>query len=113
VISLYACAGDPLSGPSAVDAVASGAAFLNPQYSSPKQQFFMSQHPFLQQHVGPPYVCDFSWDKQESLLACARQVLDGPPLPPFIPAELTEAAYAARVERIFSPVLAAQGIARA
>lgn len=99
--------GDPLAGPSAVDALAAGAAFLCPEYASPKETYFHSQHPFLEAVVGPPYTCSYAWERSESLLACARAALDAPPLPPFIPRALTEAAYAKRVCDIFSPALAA------
>jgi len=106
--------GDPLSGPSAVDAVASGAVFLNPRYppGEPKERFFTSQHPFLQDAVGAPYVCSFDWTAFDTLLACALSALGGPDeegaapdLPPFIPTELTEAAYSQRVRDIFEPVI--------
>lgn len=51
--------GDPLSGPSAVDAVVAGCAYLNPVYSKPMMDIYNSQHPFLEQRVGEPYVCSF------------------------------------------------------
>lgn len=52
-------AGDPLSGPSAVDAVAAGCVYLNPVYRTPFKKIYTSQHPFLEDSVGPPYVCSF------------------------------------------------------
>lgn len=100
--------GDPLSGPSAVDAVACGAVFLNPLYAEPKQTFFMSQHPFLHDSVGAPYVCSFSWDRPASLSECTGTALTAggaTGLPPFIPPQLTPAAYAARVRGIIAPAL--------
>ncbi len=103
-----AFAGDPIAGPSAVDALAGGAAFLNPTFDTPRAGFFTSQHPFLSEHVGAPYVCDFRWEAPETLAACARAALDGPPLAPVIPAALSEAAHAARVRDIFGPLLLPQ-----
>lgn len=98
--------GDPIAGPSAVDALAGGAAFLNPRFAEPRAGGFDSQHPFLAAAVGAPYVCDFSWDDAASLHACAVAALDGPPLAPFIPEELTEEALAARVDVIFAELIA-------
>lgn len=53
------CAGDPLSGPSAVDAVMAGCMYINPIYATPKKTFYESQHPFLEQSVGSPHVCSY------------------------------------------------------
>lgn len=97
--------GDPLSGPSAMDAVAAGTAFINPVYDAPKERYFMSQHPYLQHHVGPPYVCDVHIDNVVEVLACVNKILDGPDLQPLIPRDFTPDEYAKRVESIFLPVL--------
>lgn len=43
--------GDPLLGPSAIEAVASGVMFINPEYDTPKQDIYHSQHPFLKNQV--------------------------------------------------------------
>jgi Glycosyltransferase family 18 len=75
-------AGDPLTGPSAVDAVVNGAVFINPHYSQPKENFFTSQHPFLEEAVGSPHVCEMSWElyKQdkafESIRKCVLHALE-------------------------------------
>ncbi|CAM9824588.1 unnamed protein product, partial [Heterosigma akashiwo] len=49
---------DPLLGPSAVDAVSNGCMFINPVYSKPKLDFYTSQHPYIADTVGEPYVCN-------------------------------------------------------
>jgi hypothetical protein len=98
--------GDPLAGPSAVDALAAGAAFLNPVFDAPREGFFDSQHPYLAHAVGPPYVRNFSWADGATLDAAVRDALDGPDLPPLIPADLTEDAHAARVRSIFADIVA-------
>lgn len=55
-----AATGDPLSGPSAVDAVVAGCTYLNPVYTTPMKKLYNSQHPFLEQSVGEPHVCSFA-----------------------------------------------------
>ena len=49
--SVVAGLGDPLLGPSAIEAVASGVMFINPEYDEPKQGIYHSQHPFLKNQV--------------------------------------------------------------
>ncbi|CAM9864132.1 unnamed protein product, partial [Hapterophycus canaliculatus] len=51
--------GNPLSGPSAMDAVMAGCIYLNPVFPFPMKNIYNSQHPFLAQSVGEPYVCSF------------------------------------------------------
>lgn len=56
---MFFLSGDPLSGPSAVDAVMAGCVYLNPVFTFPMKKIYNSQHPFLAQNVGEPYVCSF------------------------------------------------------
>lgn len=51
--------GDPLAGPSAVDAVVAGCTYINPVFAAPVKVIYHSQHPYLAQSVGEPYVCSF------------------------------------------------------
>ena len=96
--------GDPLLGPSAVDAVAAGCAYIDPVYAAAKQGVYWSQHPFLRT-APPPYYCAAALDDPKQFAACARNASDGADLPPFLPPELTRAAHRRRVAAIFAPFL--------
>ncbi|CAM9185165.1 unnamed protein product [Laminaria digitata] len=100
--------GDPLSGPSAVDAVMAGCVYLNPIYATPVKNIYTSQHPFLAQTVGEPYVCSFGQTDANAALDCARKALEQN-LPPMLPQELTNEAHHKRVREIFEPVVTAIG----
>lgn len=39
--------GNPLVGPSAVDAVVAGCVYINPTYKRPTKDVYWSQHPFV------------------------------------------------------------------
>ena len=90
--------GDPLMGPSAVDAVAAGCVYINPVLEPPVRGRFRSQHPFLEA-VGPPHVCTVALADVEGVLACVRTAV-ATDLPPFVPPELTEGQYLARLAGI-------------
>ncbi|CAM9101621.1 unnamed protein product [Discosporangium mesarthrocarpum] len=90
--------GDPLAGPSAVDAVVAGCAYLNPHYRKPVKGFH-SQHPFLEK-LGEPYVCTFMEGDVTKARACALKALSQD-LPPMIPPQFTKDAYMGRVRAIF------------
>ena len=103
--SFFLGLGDPLLGPSALDALGAGAVFVNPTFEGgaggvrQERAAWGSQHPFLA-GIGAPYVCNARLDDAEALRACveAALLLD---LPPLVPREFTQEAYAARVEGIF------------
>jgi len=93
--------GDPLLGPSAVDAIAAGCMFLNPRYPTPvRDGVFHSQHPYAERHYAK-YVCSYKMNDAASLLACVDKALAAD-LPPFVPPEFTKDAYLARVKAIFA-----------
>eukprot|EP00752_Nemacystus_decipiens_P010661 g9493.t1 len=94
--------GNPLSGPSAVDAMLAGCTYINPIFATPVKTIYNSQHPFLAQSVGEPYVCSFAQKDPNAAMACARKALEQD-LPPLVPQELTKEAHAARVREIFEP----------
>ncbi|CAM9243725.1 unnamed protein product [Ectocarpus fasciculatus] len=96
--------GNPLLGPSAVDAVTAGCAYLNPLFLRPEKKIYNSQHPFLAQHVGEPYVCSFEQHNAYAAVECARRALEQD-LSPMIPQELTKEAHATRVRAIFEPLM--------
>lgn len=65
--------GDPLSGPSAVDAVMAGCVYLNPVYATPTKKIYNSQHPYLAESVGEPYVCSF----EQKVSTTLHQIIKG------------------------------------
>lgn len=99
--------GDPLLGPSAVEAAASGVMFINPTYKSPKEGIYHSQHPFLAEQVGEAYVCSCDLDRISSVEDCVRKAL-GQSLPPVVPAAYQKAEYRKRLRAFFEPILDAQ-----
>lgn len=102
-------AGDPLAGPSAVEAVAAGCVFISPQFTSAHEGYYRSQHPYLQSHVGPPYVCEYAEGDDEGALRCVDAALARThDLAPVVPREMTEAAHRERVREIFGGPLQLQ-----
>jgi succinate dehydrogenase flavin-adding protein (antitoxin of CptAB toxin-antitoxin module) len=98
--------GDPLSGPSALDALAAGCAVIIPTYTSPKEEFFMSQHPFLQEYVGAPYVCTYALEDTSAARRCVESVVQRQEdLAPYIPDAMLEEQHLIRVRNIVAPVL--------
>lgn len=94
--------GDPLLGPSAIDAISVGCVYINPTYPKPIKAVYTSQHPYAAEHIGSPYVCTADYDDAEALLACVDKALAAD-LPPMIPPQLTKPAYMARLWEIFGP----------
>jgi len=94
--------GNPLVGPSAVDAVVAGCVYVNPVYDKPVKDVYLSQHPYLEDRVGAPHVCSSKLSDIPAVVSCVRYAVANEVLP-LIPAELTEAAYQSRVEDIFAP----------
>ena len=92
--------GDPLLGPSAIDAIAAGCMYINPIYSLPKKGC-LSQHPYASNNIGEPYVCNYKMDDAESLKLCIRKALQVD-LKPFVPSDFKKENYLARVKNIFN-----------
>lgn len=63
-------------------------------------QVYHSQHPYLAEAVGEPYVCSVDLEDVEAVKKCVQKALSVN-LPPFIPKELTTDAHEERVEKIF------------
>ena len=98
--------GDPLLGPSALDAVARGCVYIDPAYAEAKVLdggvAYGSQHPYLAKELGAPHVCAAQLGDTESFLRCVDHALRvGPGLAGAVPDDFTEAAYRARLRRIF------------
>jgi len=107
--------GDPLSGPSALDAMMVGAMYLNPSfpnknsdYPEELKSFYTSQHPYMAEHGGA-YVCSFnmisrSEPDQAQLYQCVERALRSK-LEPQIPRHFTREEYESRVRSIFARYL--------
>ena len=100
--------GDPLLGPSAVDAVVAGCMYINPIYDRPVKEIYASQHPYMVDHVGEPYVCSARLRDLDAVRACVRKAL-GQSLPPMIPRDFTLDAYLDRLRKIFGAHLPKPG----
>jgi hypothetical protein len=98
--------GNPLLGPSALEAVAAGAMYLDPMYDGKRTKpltdvspLFTSQHPFLKA-VGEPYVCSISdVTNYDSVRPCVEKALSTS-LDPFIEPLFTRTEYINRVRKI-------------
>jgi len=92
--------GDPLLGPSAIDAIASGCMFINPIYSKPAKNGALSQHPYAADKIGPPHVCSYKIDDKNALKKCLILALNTN-LTPYVPPDFTREAHISRVKSIF------------
>ena len=68
--------GNPLLGPSAIDAIACGAVYINPIYSSPMRDIFKSQHDYAAEKIGEPMVCSYPEGDVEAAMACVKKAID-------------------------------------
>lgn len=92
--------GNPLLGPSAIDAISVGCMYLNPIYDQPMRQIYSSQHPYVVESIGEPYVCSFHIKSKDELTSCVKKAL-AVNLKPHIPDAFTQEAYYRRVAKIF------------
>ena len=94
--------GDPLLGPSAIDAISAGCMYINPVYSAGKaKKGYASQHPYAAEKIGKPYVCNYQLGDMASLLQCVQQAM-ATVLDPLSVPDFTESAHLERVRRIFN-----------
>ncbi len=92
--------GNPLLGPSAVDAVSVGCMFFNPIYNEPMLEAkYVSQHPYIAD-VFPDSVCSYQENDVASLLKCVDKARNAK-IAPKIPDELKKDQYLERVRSIF------------
>jgi hypothetical protein len=94
--------GDPLLGPSAIDAISVGCVYINPVYKNPVRQIHQSQHDYAAKVIGPPYVCNADLDDINAVMKCVEGALSVE-LPPFIPSDFVHENYMKRVRDIFLP----------
>jgi len=104
--SFFLGLGDPLLGPSPLDALSAGLVYINPTFEGSaggvrgELAQWGSQHPYLAAAVGEPYVCNATLDDTGALRACVERAL-ALDLPPFIPKDFQREAYYARVAALF------------
>jgi alpha-1,3(6)-mannosylglycoprotein beta-1,6-N-acetyl-glucosaminyltransferase len=91
--------GDPLLGPSAIDAISVGCMYLNPIYDHPVREIFTSQHPYAETYVGQPYVCSFHISQTNELMQCVDKALTTT-LGPLVPEHFQESQYLERLRSI-------------
>jgi hypothetical protein len=92
--------GDPLLGPSAIDAISMGCVYINPIYRSPTRQIRRTQHDYATTVIGEPYVCDAHLENIDEVRRCIDYALKVN-LQPFIPHDFRYEEYLTRVRRIF------------
>lgn len=94
--------GDPLLGPSALQAISQGCVYINPLYPSPKKNQF-SQHDWVATHIGHPYVCSYHPNNLTELRGCVLYALRAE-VEGYVPVEFLEEGnegYGVRVGKIF------------
>ena len=73
--------GDPVSGPTALEALAAGCVYLNPRYSEPRlvngipELAIESQHPYAAR-IGPPFVPTIDLRDRNGLVRAAEATFD-------------------------------------
>jgi len=95
--------GNPILGPSALDAISVGCIFFNPVYERPviiNGLKYKSQHPYAEK-LGLPYVCNYRENSLVDLRACLQRALQSE-LQAVIPVDFTLPSYLLRVKQIFS-----------
>eukprot|EP00968_Pinguiococcus_pyrenoidosus_P000085 scaffold8_cov249-Pinguiococcus_pyrenoidosus.AAC.28 len=108
--------GDTLNEPSAVDAVANGCVYINTVYNKPRSMnadltrgdygvAYRSEHPYLGERVGPPYVCTAREGELDDYMHCVDEAMRVGPLDPFVPHPFTDSAYRQRISTVFENVL--------
>ena len=94
--------GNPLLGPSAIDAIASGSMYINPVYKKPMRNRFKSQHDFAVERLGEQYVCSYPEGDATAALKCIERALwSDRNSSVFIPTWFQRGEYIARVKQIF------------
>ncbi|CAK8689578.1 unnamed protein product [Clavelina lepadiformis] len=104
--------GFPYEGPAPLEAIASGAVFLNPVIvkDSPlykkANEFYMkkpttrrlsSQHPYAETYIGHPHVRMVHMHDIDAVKEIAKEILDGPSVTPYMPEEFTNFGMLERV----------------
>jgi len=100
----FAGLGNPLAGPSAIDAIAAGCVYFDPTFKEPPLPTYTSQNPFLSSRVGAPHVCVVQMGSRSEYERCALAALTGS-VQPLIVADYTEKEHSERISKIFAGFL--------
>lgn len=93
--------GNPILGPSAIDAISVGCVFINPLFDKPVLDGRVrSQHPFAAK-LGFPYVCNYREHDSQELQNCVDKALQSD-LEGYLPPEFQLENYLQRVKDIFN-----------
>ncbi|KAJ1470887.1 hypothetical protein T484DRAFT_1917091 [Baffinella frigidus] len=105
-VTLLLGIGDPLIGPSALDAVRAGAMYLNPTFPARRAGAYdyLSQHPYMAERVGAPTVCSYASSDPDSVRRCVKTAIQNKAPAGeggHTPADFSRSAYIARFRDIF------------
>jgi alpha-1,3(6)-mannosylglycoprotein beta-1,6-N-acetyl-glucosaminyltransferase len=92
--------GDPLLGPSAIDAMAAGCMYINPIYEEPVRGIHQTQHDFAEREIGFPHVCSVKLSNITGLMKCIDYAMNNV-IRSVVPTKMTKDAYMKRVKQIF------------
>ena len=93
--------GDPLLGPTGLDAIYSGCVLINPSYKKPKRGW-MSQQGYIEEYVDERYSCTVNLADFEAVEVCIKEKrVDAG----HVPKEYMKNEYRQRVNDIFGPFL--------
>lgn len=80
--------GSPVDGPTALEAIAHGCAYINPaKYppvilpNKPNKRLYTSQHPYIEENFGEPYAYTINITDLNSVSKTVRAILDADPKP--------------------------------
>jgi hypothetical protein len=92
--------GDPLLGPSAIDALSMGCMYINPIYKVAVRKIHTSQHDYAMNNIDSKRVCSFQLSDVQEALECVNRALEST-LDLYIPPDFTNTSYMERVHNIF------------
>lgn len=102
--------GNPLDGPTALEAIAHGCIFINPRFSppihvenKPTRYLYTSQHPFAEKYIPPPHVYTVDFNNRQTLHQVIKQILrSNQTISPFIHPWHTPGKFLENLRDIFS-----------
>lgn len=99
--------GSPLDGPTPLEAIAHGCAYINPKFTPPRifqgkpTRFpYTSQHPFIEEHIGPPHAFTININNATALKAAVDDIL-AQTIVPFVHPHHRPDGYVANLRSIF------------
>eukprot|EP01038_Epipyxis_sp_PR26KG_P004775 gene4775-6697_t len=98
--------GNPILGPSAIDAISLGCVYINPIFSKPIREIFHSQHPYAEINLidekkpSNSRVCSFHQNNKQELEYCIQYAIHSN-FTQMIPYDFRTSIYLKRVQEIF------------